>query len=80
MAQILTFNNQVTESASYTEKHMNEAPCFFCGKETTGIHKVGPKFVWSHVNCIIHEHIMNQNKNAHYKKSFRVSQGIVIEA
>jgi len=77
--QILAFNSKITQSESYKEKYLNEEPCFFCGDDTTGIHKLGTKYVWSHVNCIIHEHIMNRNKLAHYKKSFGVSQGILME-
>ena len=79
MTEILAFDNLATQSENYVEKYMNEAPCLFCGTETTGIHKLGSKYVWSHVNCIIHEHIMNGNKKAHYKKSFGVSQGAIIE-
>lgn len=77
MTEMLAFNNLVTQSESYGEKYMNEAPCLFCGTETTGVHKLGSKYVWSHVNCIIHEHIMNRNKKAHYKKTFVVSQGTI---
>lgn len=79
MPEVLAFNNQVTQSENFKEKHMNEAPCFFCGTETTGIHKLGIKYVWSHVNCIIHEHIVNRNKEAHYKRTFGISQGAIIE-
>jgi hypothetical protein len=79
MCKILAQNNQETNSENFTEKYGNIAPCYFCGTDTSAIYKLGTKMVWSHTNCIIHEHIMNRNPNAHYKHSYHIQFGEVKE-